>query len=130
MRTSGTYFDYRGHELKQSFLGDDWVAVDIPNPDEARFPDALEFGETRGQQWVKLPLAAVEGRRKETVRATWRGAEVTVDNHVTNTEVLLGFVGPPQQAEDLGMEGDQYMGWTVIAPADELENVSVDVRKF
>ncbi len=83
MRTSGTYFDYRGHEFKQFFAGDSWVSAAISQPDESRFPDALEFGETRGQHWVRLPKVAIEDRPYETVRATWHGAEVTVDSQVT-----------------------------------------------
>ncbi|MBG6098470.1 hypothetical protein [Nocardioides luteus] len=130
MRTSGIYFDYGGHEFKQFFAGDNWVCAAISRPDESRFPDALEFGETRGQHWVKLPKATIEDRRKMTVHATWRGAAVTVDAHVTESEVVLGYVGPPQRATDLGMDGDQYMGWTVIAPADELENLSIDIRRL
>lgn len=130
MRVSGIYFDYRGKTYRQILRGDDWVTAQMGDAPESDFPDAIEFGVSRKHRWVQLPSATISNRRHETVRATWRGVAVTVDSHVTGSEVSLGYVGPPQMAKDLGMDGDQYMGWTVIAPADELERVSVDVTEL
>lgn len=130
MRVSGIYFDYRGKTFRQIVRGDNWVTAQIGDAPEGDFPDAIEFGVNRQHRWVQLPSAAISNRRKETVHATWRGAPVTVDSQISDSEVLLGYVGPPQIAKDLGMDGDQYMGWTVIAPTDELVDVSVDVREL
>ncbi|MFE6508632.1 hypothetical protein ACFVDI_16265 [Nocardioides sp. NPDC057767] len=124
MRTSGIYFSYRGHDYQQSFSGDAWIGLDVAAPDPSEFPDAIEFGMTDEQHWVKLPREVVEDRRKETVQAKWRDAVVIVDSQVSDTEVLLAYVGPPAKAKELGMDGDQYMGWTVVAPIAELEDVS------
>jgi hypothetical protein len=40
--------------------------------------------------------------------------------------VLVGFVGPPAVAKELGLEGDQYMGWTGLIDPAELKDVHVE----
>lgn len=132
MRTSDTYFDYRGTTYVESFVGDDWVATELDGRSPDDFPDAIEFGEGRSGPWVKLPISALTRLWRETVHARWRGADVTVGSRrvVTASKVVLYFIGPPKVARELGMEGDQYMGWSIVVPADEVEVVNVETKEL
>lgn len=132
MRTSDSYFEYRGTTYLVSFVGDDWVATELDGRSQDEFPDAIEFGEGRRGAWVKLPRAALTRYWSETVHARWRGAEVDVASRrvATASEVVLYFIGPPKVAKELGMDGDQHMGWSIRVPADEVEIVDVEMREI
>lgn len=130
MKTEGHYLEYRGTTYPESFYGKDWVAVPLGESSEDAFPDAIEFGDSGKGPWVKLPKVAATRRWSETVHAVWRGAEVTVISEVSPSEVMLYFVGSPKVAEELGMDGSQFDGWTVRAPVAEVKVVDVEVREY
>jgi len=51
---------------------------------------------------------------------------VSVQGRLTDGRMRVWFVGSPNVADDLGLDGDQYMGWTGIVPADDLTDIRVE----
>jgi hypothetical protein len=40
--------------------------------------------------------------------------------------INVEFVGPPAVARELGLDGDQYMGWTGLFNPEEFEDIRVE----
>ena len=126
---TGAVAEYRGSLFPIVFSGDDWVALRAaPGPD---VPDGFESGESSvgmGQRgpWVKVPRSALDGVLHLRARATLEGHQVSLQRTLPDGRVLVGFVGPPAVAKELGLEGDQYMGWTGLIDPAELKDVHVE----
>lgn len=133
MQASGDYCEYRGRRLPELFVGADWVAVPASAEDvrAGGFPDALATGEShRLGPWVKLPRSTLDREVKVTVWVTWQGERCSVAK-VDGDEALLYYDGRnPERAAELGMEGSNYMGWSITAPVAELEQVDIEERQF
>lgn len=66
-------------------------------------------------------LTELDDLLKVVTTAEWHGEEVVV-NGVDST--TAGFYTSSRRlAEDQGLSGDQYGGWTGVAPIEELSNV-------
>ncbi|MFC7493022.1 MULTISPECIES: hypothetical protein [unclassified Nocardioides] len=131
MQVGGFYVDYRGRRHRDLFRSAVWVGVPAAaGRDDEQFPDALEYGESGGVSWVKLPVEALERRVKVTVEATWRDEPVTVVGPVIDGTVLLNYDRSPARARELGMEGDQHMGWQIRVPAGEVDVTGVTEREY
>jgi hypothetical protein len=129
MLVTGAYAKYRGERFLVLSGGKDWVALRA-DPD-VEFPDAIDRGHYRlapGQvdPWVKVPLATTDGLVDVDVTATLSGHRVSVQGRLTDGRMRVWFVGSPNVADDLGLDGDQYMGWTGIVPADDLTDIRVE----
>lgn len=126
---SGAIAEYRGHRLPIQFGGDDWVAVRPISGVE--IPDALAEGEStvgpgQYEPWVKIPRSALEGTIGVTVTGALAGHTVSLRRRLPDGRILVEFVGPPAVAKELGLEGDQYMGWAGLVNADELKDIHVE----
>lgn len=130
IRVSGNYATYRGQLEREVFAGNDWVAIPTRGRSRSEFPEALELGDSGNEEWVKLPKRALESRHTAHVTGRWQDVDVYVSSEVPGERVLISFVGPPAVATRLGMEGDQYMGWTKVVPASEVEIVDVQIKEF
>jgi hypothetical protein len=130
MEASGKYAVYRGRRLPAVFFGAGSVGVPADNSDSANsdFPDATEFGEGRSGPWVRLPESALTRLCSVTVRVEWRG-EVFGLGKVLGEEALL-YGGTPARAAELGLEGDQYMGYSVTVPLSQVTLVEVEEREI
>jgi hypothetical protein len=131
MQTSGRYVEYRGQRLPVLFAGDDWIAV-RESPEEraaGRFPDAIQHGDNSRGTWAKLPRQVLDRLLDVRVDARWRGEPVSVAADLGG-DVLLYWSGSPDRARELGMEGDQQMGWQIRVPADEVEVTGVTEREY
>ena len=128
--SSGSYAEYRGRTYTVVASGTDWVGLHC-HPDAGRdeFPDAVEFREGRTGSWVRLPKATLTRIWEQRVQGLWRGSEVTVWDPLPDGHVVLRS-GDPAVAERLGMEGDQYMLWATLAPANEVEVTSVEATEW
>jgi hypothetical protein len=121
--------EYRGKRFHIVFSGDDWVAIRArPGPD---VPHGFESGESSvgmGQRgpWVKVPRSALDGVLHLGARATLEGQQVSLQRTLPDGRILVEFVGPPSVARDLGLEGDQYMGWTGLIDPAVLKDIHVE----
>lgn len=102
--------------------------------DHSAFPDALEFGHSKGRDWVEVPRSSISHRFRRTVTGLWRGAEVDVwELHASGWhegKVTLAYEGSsPEEALALGFRGDQYMGWYVAADPAEVEVTDVTITE-
>jgi hypothetical protein len=130
VQQSGLYADYRGRRLKVLFTGADWVAVPVSSieagPVEA--PEAVQVGEDRWGAWAKLPKDALTRYVDVAVTVEWRGEQFGV-GRVSGDELVL-YGGSPDRAEELGLEGDQYMGFSVTVPQSEVRLVGVEEKEI
>lgn len=129
MPTTGAIAEYRGERYRIVFSGDDWVALHA-EPD-TEIPDGFATGEAsmgRGyhQSWVKLPRSALDGVVHVRVSGKLSGHAVSLQSQFPDGQIAVEFVGPPAVARELGLDGDQYMGWTGLVMPDRLTDVQVE----
>ncbi|BBY26402.1 hypothetical protein [Mycolicibacterium sediminis] len=121
---------YRGKRYRVAFSGSDWVALRA-DPD-TELPDAFERGESgrreihTRQTWAKVPRSAIETIITMTVEGTIAGHTVSLRSQGSDGRVLVEFIGPPAVAEELGLEGDQYMGWTGLFAPGDFDEITVE----
>lgn len=106
-----------------------WVAL-YADPD-AEITDGFATGEApigRGyyEPWVKVPRSALDGVVHVRVSGTLGGQTVSVQQQLPDGWIGVEFVGPPAMARELGLEGDQYMGWTGLVTPDRLTDIQVE----
>lgn len=111
------------------FSGDDWVALHTePSPE---VPDGFASGEApmgRGyyESWVKVPRSSLDGLVRVRVSGKLAGHTVSLRSQFPDGQIGIEFVGPPAVARALGLDGDQYMGWTGLVSPDKLTGIEVE----
>ncbi|MBB2771244.1 MULTISPECIES: hypothetical protein [Mycolicibacterium] len=125
---TGAVAEYRGKRYPVAFSGDDWVAL---RADPADVPDAFEYGESsavqaRHEPWAKVRRSAIDGLIHVRARGKIAGHTVSLRRRLPDGRIGIEFVGPPRVARELGLEGDQYMGWTGIVAAEDLTDIQVE----
>jgi hypothetical protein len=54
---------------------------------------------------------------------------VSLRGHWPGGSVRIWFVGPPAVARELGLDGDQYMGWTGFFAPEQLEDIRIEEKR-
>ena len=54
------------------------------------------------------------------------GRTVSLLRRSPDGRVEAEFVGPPAVARELGLDGDQYMGWTGLFEPEDLQDIHVE----
>lgn len=126
---TGVLAEYRGRRYRVLFSGDDWVALQAAA--ETAVPDAFARGESPAGQghynpWAKVPRAAIDGVFSVVTTASLYGHTVSLRRRLPDGRINVEFVGPPAVAKELGLEGDQYMGWTGLFDPSEFEDIHVE----
>lgn len=126
---SGAYAEYRGKQFRVRFSGDDWVALSV-DP-EMDIPDAFERGESRAgtlyyETWAKVPDSVLDGIVVMNVTGTLSGHRVTLLRRLSDGRISVEFIGPPAAAKEIGLTGDQYMGWTGIFDPEDFQDIRVE----
>lgn len=127
--TTGAIAEYRGKRYRIVFSGDDWVALHAEPGVE--IPDGFEAGNAplgRGyyESWVKVPRSELDGLVHVRVSGKLSGHTVSLQSQFPDGQIGLEFVGPPAIARELGLDGDQYMGWTGLVTPDRLTDIQVE----
>lgn len=126
--TPGTFAVYASATYPVAATGADWLNLRLPD-DGGHVPANIGEGEDRqGRRWVKVPKAALERYYKVVVTVAWRGEEFGLVSLSGDRAEILG--GSPTVAARLGLEGDQYNGFSAQVPADELSVVDVREREI
>lgn len=126
---TGAVAEYRGRRLPILFGGDDWVA--LPEDRGVDIPDAFDRGESpvapgHYEAWAKVPTSALDGVIDVVVSGTLAGHTVSLQRQLPDGRIGIEFVGSPAVARQLGLYGDQYMGWTGLIDPDELKDIRVE----
>lgn len=126
---TGAVAEYAGKRFRMLFGGDDWVALQADASDDV--PDAFARGESpvgsgHNEPWVKIPMTALDAVIDVVVSATLGGQPVSLQRQLPDGRVAVEFVGSPAVAEKLGLDGDQYMGWTGLFAPEELNDIRVE----
>ncbi len=126
---TGALAEYHEKRYPILFGGDDWVA--LPSEAGADMPDAFEHGEFRlepgrYQPWAKVPMSALDGVIDVVATGTLSGHSVSLLRQKADGRVVVEFVGPPAVAREIGLEGDQYMGWTGLIDPEALKDIRVE----
>lgn len=125
---TGAVAEYRGARYRIVFGTAEWVALQADR--DAVIPDAFARGErqlapTGTEQWAKVPMAVVDGVIDVRVKGTVQGEAVSLQRQLPDGRVRVGFVGSPSAARKLGLEGDQYQGWTGLFNSDDFSDIQV-----
>lgn len=126
---SGAYAEYRGKRFLILRGGKDWAALRAEPSEE--IPDAMERGESllapgHCEGWTKVPTAVLDGVIDVEVNASLGGHQVSLRNRCADGRIRVWFVGPPAVAHELGLDGDQYMGWTGLFAPGEFTDIRVE----
>jgi hypothetical protein len=126
---TGAVAKYRGSRFRILFGGNDWVALCV-DPD-TDVPDAYARGESSAGQgqseaWAKVPFAVLDGVVDVVVTGILGGHTVSLRRSLPDGRVGVEFVGPPSVAKELGLDGDQYMGWTGLVFPKDLRDIRVE----
>ncbi len=126
---TGAVAEYRGKRYRVSFSGDDWVALIIDTGDQ--IPDAFARGDAPAglghyETWVKVPVSLLEAEFQRRVTGTLHGHVVSLRRQLPDGRVNVEFIGDPAAAKEIGLSGDQYMGWTGVVSRDELTDIHVE----
>lgn len=129
---TGALAEYRGKRPQILFGGDDWVA--LPVEPGVEMPDAFAHGESRVgpgryQPWAKVPMSALDGVIDVIVTGTIAGHTVSLRRQLPDGRILVEFVGPPAAAREIGLAGDQYMGWTDVVDPEDLKDIRVEENR-
>lgn len=119
MPVTGADGIYRGQRYRMLFGNNDWVALRADS--DAEMPDAF----ARTERFAKVPAAVVDGVIEVWVRGTVRGETVSLQRQLPDGRVSVGFVGSPDAAAELGLDGDQHMGWTGVFAPEEIGFIHV-----
>ncbi len=125
----GAFAEYRGRRLRIAFHRDGWVALRA-NPGPA-VPDGFESGESHvgygyTEPWVKVPKTALDGIVALRVTGKIAGQTVSLQKRMPDGRISVEFIGPPAIARQIGMEGDQYMGWSGLFEPEVFEDIEVE----
>jgi hypothetical protein len=126
---TGAVAEYRGNRFQIVFSGDDWVALRAePTAD---IPDGFASGESavgegRYEPWVKVPRSALDGVVHVRASGTIAGHTVSLQRRLPDGRIAVEFVGPPAIARELGLDGDQYMGWTGLFAPEDLKDIRAE----
>lgn len=134
---SQSYCIYHGQQYIQKSFGKDRLSgvwyVRIPKPHdcvEDDFPDALEFGGSDDDGWIKLPVKALSRRWSEDIYGLWRGVKVQVTIlHKRGQSIPYCYSSDPAAGER-GLRGDQYQGWQGAVSADEVQLTYKEVWEY
>lgn len=126
---STTLAEYRGSRYGILFGNSEWCAIRVDS--DVTIPDAIARGERRWEpagtgQWAKVPVSAIDGVVEVRVKGYVRGQKVSLESQLSDGRVRVGFVGSPAAAEELGLDGDQHMGWTGVFDPEELTDITVE----
>lgn len=126
---SSALAEYRGSRYRLLFGNSDWYAIRVDS--DVTIPDAIDRGERRWEpagieQWAKVPVSAVDGVVEVRVEGFVRGQNVSLESQLSDGRVRVRFVGSPSAAEELGLDGDQHMGWTGVFDPEELTDITVE----
>jgi hypothetical protein len=129
MPVTGAVAEYRGSRHRLLFGNSDWYAIRVDS--DVAIPDAIARGERRWEpsgteQWAKVPVSAIDGVIDVRVRGRVRGQKVVLESRLSDGRVRVGFVGSAAAAEELGLDGDQHMGWTGVFDPRELTDITVE----
>lgn len=126
---TGALAEYRGKRFRILFGSGEWVALHVESGVD--IPDGFARGESPAglghhEPWVKVPRSALDGVVQVRVSGTLGGHTVSLRRRLPDGRIGVEFVGPPAIARELGLDGDQYMGWTGLVDPDELKNIQVE----
>lgn len=121
--------EYRGSRYRLLFGNSEWFAIRVDS--DVAIPDAIARGERRlepagAEQWAKVPVGAIDGVVEVRVKGYVRGQRVSLERRLSDGRVRVGFVGSPAVAEELGLDGDQHMGWTGVFDPEEFSDITVE----
>lgn len=128
MPVTGAIARYRDEWYQVAFSTHDWVALRTEAGEE--LPDGFESGESPigfGQRrpWVKVPTSVLDEIVHLNVSGTLKGHRVSLRHEYHDGRIGVEFVGSPSVARELGLDGDQYMGWTGVVAPEDLQDIQV-----
>lgn len=104
------------------------VTLRVPG-DPGPLGDQLDGGVRRdGDRWAKVRKTSLDRYFTRHVTVAWRGEEFGLVALAGDRAEILG--GSPSVAARLGLDGDQYNGFSATVPADELTVVDVREREI
>jgi hypothetical protein len=126
--TPGTFAVCGSTTYPVAATGADWLNLRLPD-DGGHVPPHIGRGQDRqGRTWVKVPKSALERYYKVVVTVSWQGEEFGLVSLSGDRAEILG--GSPAVAARLGLEGDQYNGFSAKVPVAELTVVDVREREI
>ncbi|KKF01497.1 hypothetical protein [Mycolicibacterium obuense] len=130
---SGGIATYRGKQYPIAFTGDNWIALRAEGGPE--FPDAIEVGESRFEPghyrpWVKVPRASIEKMLYRKVTGFLSGHAVSLVSRFHDGQIGVSFIGSPAVADELGLDGDQYMGWTGHYKPEDFDSIAEEETPY
>lgn len=129
MPVTGAIAKYRGAWYRVAFSTYDWVALRTKPDDE--IPDGIESGESPmgfgyRRPWVKVPTSGLDEIVHLNVSGTLKGHRVSLRHEYHDGRIGVEFIGSPSVARELGLEGDQYLGWTGVVTPEDLQDIRVE----
>lgn len=129
MPVSRAEAEYMCKRYRILFGNSAWFAIRVDS--DVAIPDAIARGERRSEpagteQWAKVPVSAIDGVIEIRAKGYVRGQKVSLESQLSDGRVRVGFVGSPAAAEELGLDGDQHMGWTGVFDPGELTDITVE----
>lgn len=126
---TGAVAEYRGQRFRILFSGTDWVALNV-GP-EVELPDVFARGESptepgHYEPWAKVPRSTLDAVIQVSVSANLAGHTVYLRRRLRDGRIGVEFVGPPNIAREIGLEGDQHTGWAGLVDPDKLHDIQVE----
>lgn len=125
---SGAVAEYHGQRIPIMFSSGDWIALAVPF--DIEIPDAFARGTSRRfghyVPWAKVPRSAVDGVVSIEVTGTLAGQSVSLSGRLPDGRIVVWFIGSPAVAREIGLEGDQHMGWSGMVDPDDLRDIRVE----
>lgn len=125
--------EYRGQRFAIFFSSNEWVALRV-GPD-VDIPDAFARGESRSEPgyyepWAKIPRSVVDGIVYYSATGSLGGHTVSLLSRLRDGRIRVSFIGNPAVARQLGLHGDQYMGWNGLVDPDDLTDIQVEETRL
>lgn len=119
---------YRGRWIEVHHSSNEWLAIN--HQDGVEYPDALQYGFSHERfsppvKWVKVPRSSIGGIIHRRVLGTILGHTVSLSRRLPNGLISVSFIGSLSAAKEIGLTGDQYMGWTGTFSPEDFESIDV-----
>lgn len=104
--------------------GQDWLNLQV-DADSPRPPHRAEGEDRQGRRWLKVSKSDIQRYYDVAVTVEWRGESFLLGRLEGDRAEIHGT--SPVVADRLGMSGDQYNGFRMPVPVEEL--TVLDVRE-
>lgn len=77
-----------------------------------------------------MPRSSIEKMLYRKVTGFLSGHAVSLVSRFHDGQIGVTYIGPPAVADELGLDGDQYMGWTGHYKPEDFDSIEIEEMPY